>query len=250
VKQEEKERKKMATLALMYKEKQLQAYPLGMGDTLIIGRQNTNDIVIDNLAVSSLHSKVESIGEDFLLIDLQSENGSFVNDKRIKSHWLNDGDVITVGKHTLLFSNPKTRNSPGKMSSSIIETMQMDTEKFRQLLKQNEIDLPPAEDRPRKTISGSLAFLSERRQNLPLNELPVRIGKAASSDIVVKGLFIGKTAAVINKIGDGWHLSYVGGLAKVKINGNTVKTAVKLSRLDIITIGGSKIQFIEQLTHP
>jgi pSer/pThr/pTyr-binding forkhead associated (FHA) protein len=239
----------MAILSLTYNEKRLENFPIGIGDTLIIGRQNTNDIVIDNLAVSFLHSKVESIGNEFLLIDLNSENGSFVNDKRINAHWLKDGDVITIGKHSLLFSNPKTKNLPGKMSSSIIETVQMDTAKFRELLRKNQIDTPP-EFKSKSASSAALTFLSESRKNFPLSEKPVRIGKAVTSDIVVQGIFVGKTAAIINWMSDGWHISHVGGLARVKVNRSNVKTAIKLNRLDIITIGSTKMQFLLQAVTP
>jgi pSer/pThr/pTyr-binding forkhead associated (FHA) protein len=239
----------MATLSLMYNEKRLESYPIGMGDTLKIGRQNTNDIVIDNLAVSSLHSKVESSGDEFLLIDLQSENGSFVNDKRINAHWLKDGDVITIGKHTLLFSNPKPKNLPRRMSSSIVETVQMDTAKFRELLKKNEPS-SRLEPTPQKTRSAVLSFLSERRENVHLSKIPVRLGKGPTSDIVIKGLFVGKTAAVINWMSDSWHISNVGGFAKVKINGTSINTSVRLKKLDIITIGKTKMQFFVQPATP
>jgi pSer/pThr/pTyr-binding forkhead associated (FHA) protein len=40
----------------------LENYPIGAGDTLLIGRNKVNDIIIDNLAVSAQHAKIESIG--------------------------------------------------------------------------------------------------------------------------------------------------------------------------------------------
>jgi pSer/pThr/pTyr-binding forkhead associated (FHA) protein len=233
----------MAVLSLMYNKKRLENFPIGMGDTFIIGRQDTNDIVIDNLAVSFHHAKIESIGDEFLLIDLHSENGTFVNDQRIKAHWLSDGEVITIGKHILKFSNPKNRNLFEKMSSSVIETMQMDTEKFRELLRKNRLGSQSA-TATKGSPAAVLTFLSERRKNLLLGEKPVRLGKDHSADIVVPGVFVGKTAAVINWMGDGWHISYVGGLARLKVNGRVVRTALKLNGLDIITIGKTKIQFL------
>ena len=234
----------MAVFSLRYKNKRLESFPIGMGDTFMIGRQAANDIVIDNLAVSFHHAKVESIGDEFLLIDLHSENGSFVNDQRIKAHWLADGDIITIGKHALLFSNPKNKNLPDKMSSSIVETMQMDTEKFRELLNRNGLKKPPG-GKVRSARTPVLAFLSERRKKMPLGERPVRIGKAPTSDIVVNGLLVGKTAAVINRLEDGCYLSRVGGLARVKINGQAVKAAVKLNMLDVIALGKLKMQFLQ-----
>ena len=234
----------MAVLSLMYNNKRLENFPIGMGDTFMIGRRAANDIVIDNLAVSFHHAKVESIGDEFLLIDLHSENGSFVNDQRIKAHWLVDGDIIAIGKHTLLFSNPKCNNLPDKMSPSIVKTMQMDTEKFRELLKQNGLKKLPGV-KARSAAIPALAFLSERRKKLLLGEHPVRIGKEPTSDIVVNGLLIGKMAAVINRVEDGWYLSCVGGLARVKVNGQVVKASIKLNRLDVIILGKLAMQFLQ-----
>jgi len=180
----------MAVLSLMYKKKRLENFPIDMGDTFITDRQDTNNIVIDNLAVSFHHAKIESIGHEFLLIDLHSENGSFGNDQCIKAHWLTDGDAITIGKHTVLFSNPKIKNLPEKMSSSVIQTMPMDTAKFRELLKKNGLGYQP-ELNAKNSVAAALVFLSDRRKNLPLTKKPVSIGKALTSDIVVQGIFIG-----------------------------------------------------------
>lgn len=235
----------MAVLALKYKGRGLERFPIGMGDTFIIGRHDGNDIVIDNLAVSFHHAKIESIGDEFLLIDLHSENGTFVNDQRIKAHWLADGDIITINKHTLNFSNPQNQSLPDKIAPSIIETMQMDTAKFRELLRKNNMPVP-IESGAKRTVVPVLAFLGERRRDFQLGDRQVSIGKDPTADIVVRGMLVAGTAAVINRLEDGWHLSRVGGLARVKLNGVPVKTAMRLHRLDIISLGKLKMQFLER----
>ena len=232
----------MATLALSCNRKQLENFPIGMGDTFMIGRQEANDIVVDNPAVSFHHAKIEAVGDEFLLIDLHSENGTFVNEQRIKAHWLADGDIITIGKHTLHFSNPQKQGRPEKPTGSIIETMQMDTRRFRELLKKNGVTLS-SKTGTRDEADHVLAFLSEHRKEVPLGERPIRIGREQTSDIVVHGLFVAGTAAVINRLEDGWHINRVGGLARVKVNGVAVRTATKLNRLDIVSIGRTKLQF-------
>jgi pSer/pThr/pTyr-binding forkhead associated (FHA) protein len=231
----------MAVISLRYNDTPLQSYPIGMGDTFMIGRHQVNDIVIDNLAVSFQHAKIEAVGDEFLLIDLKSENGSFVNEQRVKAHWLCDGDVITIGKHSLVFSDPQNRNAPGKMSS-IIETMQMDTEKFRELLRKN--NLLAADAAGGSPPTGVLAVLSDTRKDLPLGPRPVRIGRAATSDIVAGGFGVAPTAAVINRLEDGWYLSYTGGWTRVRVNDRRVRTSVKLNRLDVITLGRLTMQFL------
>jgi pSer/pThr/pTyr-binding forkhead associated (FHA) protein len=241
----------MAVLSLQFNGKELRNFPIGIGDSFVIGRHPVNDIVIDNLAVSFQHAKIESIGDEFLLIDLKSENGSFVNDQRIKAHWLIHGDVVTIGKHTLLFSNPKRNTSSDRFSSSIIKTMQIDTEKFRSLLKQSKPDGPRDAGTPkvasvdnRSGLKGVLAILSGERRELILSDATVRIGKAPNADIVVRGFGVGATAAVINRLADGWYLSYVEGLARVRVNRKPVKASVKLTRLDVIRLRKTKIQFL------
>jgi pSer/pThr/pTyr-binding forkhead associated (FHA) protein len=229
----------MAVISLMYQNKRLDSVPIGMGDSFMIGRQPGQDIVIDNLAVSFHHAKVEAVGDEFLLIDLKSENGTFVNNRRIKAHWLADGDVVAIGKHTLVFSDPSTRKTADTGPASIIETMQMDTEQFRNLQRRT-----PAGETAVPDVRPTLAVLSGQRRELPLGEKSVRIGRSKTADIVADGLFVGETAAVINRLADGWYVSRVGGLARVKVNDQTIGEAVKLKRLDVIAVGKLRLQFL------
>ena len=241
----------MAVLSLCYSGKELRSYPIGMGDAFVIGRHPVNDIVIDNLAVSFQHAKIESIADEFLLIDLRSENGSFVNNQRIKAHWLIDGDEISIGKHTLVFSNPKGNSGADHFPASIIKTMQIDTEKVRALLTQSQqagrcegSAAKEASVENRKGHKGKLVVLSGERQELVLGNRSVRIGKSSNADIRVRGFWVGLTAAVINRLEDGWYLSYVGGLSRIRVNREVVKASVKLNRLDVIRLGRTTIQFL------
>jgi len=241
----------MAVLSLRYSGKELRNYPIGMGDAFVIGRHPVNDIIIDNLAVSFQHAKIESIADEFLLIDLKSENGSFVNSQRIKAHWLIDGDEISIGKHTLVFSNPKGNSGADHFSASVIKTMQIDTEKVRALLNQSQragrceaSASKTASVENRKDHKGKLVVLSGERQELVLGNRSVRIGKSSNADIRARGFGVGRTAAVINRLEDGWYLSYVGGLSRIRVNREVVKASIKLNRLDVIRLGRTTIQFL------
>lgn len=92
----------MGELVLTFNDKTLNEFTLKQGDTTI-GRRPDNDIVIDNLAVSGQHASIFTVGEDSFIQDLQSTNGTFINNKRISRHRLTDGDEILIGKHVLLF---------------------------------------------------------------------------------------------------------------------------------------------------
>jgi len=85
-------------------------YPLEK-ERMTIGRRPTNDIHIDNLAVSGQHAAVISIGNDAFLEDLDSTNGTLVNGKPVKKHVLQHGDVIEIGKYQLKFVNEAVINA-------------------------------------------------------------------------------------------------------------------------------------------
>src|SRR5204863_1092714 len=66
-----------------------------------IGRKPHNDIQIDNLAVSGEHAVIVTILNDSFLEDLGSTNGTVVNGNPIKKHFLQNNDVIELGKYKL-----------------------------------------------------------------------------------------------------------------------------------------------------
>jgi len=92
----------MAKLILKFEDRVLKEIPVGAA-MVKIGRVPDNTVMIDNPAVSSHHARVFRDGDSFVLEDLQSTNGTFVNDNRVTRHTLANGDTIAVGKHRLVF---------------------------------------------------------------------------------------------------------------------------------------------------
>jgi pSer/pThr/pTyr-binding forkhead associated (FHA) protein len=236
----------MPNLTLKFKNKSIGDYPLKRGVSLTIGRRKNNDVVIDNLAVSGHHAKIDSVGDGFVLIDLQSKNGSFVNEQIINSHWLQQGDVINIGKHSLVFEYCEGEQIPDDDSDKIEKTMVMDTSQYRSMVKRSQPDIPkPLIRNNRADIAGGLSFLTGGGGKVKLTDKITKIGKHPQSDIVIKGLWVGATAATISKRPDGFYLSYVGGMSKPKVNDKTLKHSILLNDLDVIDIGATKLQFYE-----
>jgi pSer/pThr/pTyr-binding forkhead associated (FHA) protein len=73
-----------------------------------IGRKPHNDIQIDNLAVSGEHAVIVTILADSFLEDLGSTNGTLVNGQPIKKHFLQNNDVVELGKYKLKYINDQT----------------------------------------------------------------------------------------------------------------------------------------------
>lgn len=232
----------MPQLTLKFKNDFIQTYDIAGGQSLTIGRLEDNDIVIENLAVSGHHAKIDAVGDGYLLTDLQSKNGCFVNEKLAASHWLNQGDVVSIGKHMLEFSfkeGEKQTSSPRVNQRD--QTMVMDTDHYRNMLDKNGATDRKGVDAGKPV--GMLSYLSGGEGEVELARKLIKIGKAPANDIVVGGLTVGSTAATISKRPNNYVLSYVSGLSKPKVNGKAVKQSVMLNEFDVIEIGSLRMQF-------
>ena len=237
----------MPTLKLNFKNKTLENFPVRKGYSLTIGRKRNNDVIIENLAVSSHHAKIDSVGDEFVLIDLQSKNGSFVNEKLIASHWLKPGDVINIGKHSLVFSCSDDDEWAGDETDEIEKTMVMDTSKYRSMVDKSKPEAAAPQTSAKKIDTiAILSFLDGGSGKYKCRQSITKIGKHPDSDIVVKGFLVGRTSATISKRPDGFYLSYVGGVSRPKVNSKKVKHERLLYDNDIIEIGTTTMQFFER----
>jgi pSer/pThr/pTyr-binding forkhead associated (FHA) protein len=92
----------MAKILVKFRDVVRQEYHLA-SPIITIGRSSSNDIPVDNLAVSRHHAQIIKEGDHYLVEDLDSNNGTYLNGDRIQNHPLKDGDNIQIGKHVLQF---------------------------------------------------------------------------------------------------------------------------------------------------
>ncbi len=258
----------MPTLTLSLKNKFVKAYKLKKGVALTIGRRQDNYIVIDDPAVSGHHAKIDDLGERLVLTDLQSKNGSFVNEQLVHSQWLKDEDVITIGEHSLLLNYDLKEQAPADGVDDFDETQAMNTTQHRKMMiksnptksinvvrfwDQNQnrgkvrnvepsASETPTDDQAREPV-GTLDYLDGGVGQVKLTRKITTIGTDPTSDIVIKGLLMDPTAATINKTPEGFCFNYIGGRPRPKINDEPVKGSTFLAVSDIIQIGSSRLQF-------
>lgn len=228
----------MPKLTLKFKDSVIQIYNFKKDKTICIGRRENNDIVISNLTVSGNHAKIDFTEKGYLLTDLKSKNKTYVNGKEVDEAVLKDQDVIGIGKHSLVF-NLKNDHArvPSEPESGIDKTMALNVD------TQKEIHGKAAVAGGIKAVTAVLVFVEGGEGRFELAGNKVRIGKNPSNDIVIKGFFTGKIAAVIEKTPEGYTLSHQGGLAKVLVNNRVVKRPVVLEEFDSIKIAGVELQF-------
>ena len=76
--------------------------PLAVG-RVIVGRTSDNDLQIDSRFVSRHHCQIITGADGSVIEDLNSTNGIFVQGKRVRRYNLNDGDIVVIGKHELMY---------------------------------------------------------------------------------------------------------------------------------------------------
>ncbi len=258
----------MPKLTLTHGTKSLAEYQLKKGSSISIGRRESNKVVIEDPAVSGHHAKIDSLEDRFVLTDLQSKNGSFVNEELITSHWLKHGDVISIGEHCLVFEYNKKEKRYDEEQAKFDETQVMTSTQHRRMMSKSnptksisvvrfwekpesrgkvrknipDVAKPPAESKPKEAI-GALTYLAGGMGTIVLTRKITTVGKDPTSDIVVKGLLISPTAFTIHRRTDGFYLEYIGGLPRPKINDQTIKDTTRLNDSDIIEIGSIRLQF-------
>lgn len=238
----------MPRLILTFNKQVIKEYPF-LKDSITIGRNEDNGIIIDNLAVSSYHAKIDKVGPDYILTDLQSTNGTFVNDQSIVSHKLSHGDNITIGKHILLFvAAGKAKEAEALEKMDLDRTMLLDTARQKELLAKQQP--PPKVPKVPEKI-GVVSFINgSDLGEIVLKKKLTKIGKADTSEIKLSGMFIGSTAATISRRPSGYTISFTGGRSKLKVNGEIVKESVSLKDFDTIELGSYRFQFYQKEVKP
>jgi pSer/pThr/pTyr-binding forkhead associated (FHA) protein len=79
---------------------------------LIIGRTAANDLQIESRFVSRHHCQIVTTAHNCVIEDLNSTNGIFMHSKRVRYHNLNDGDVVMIGQHELLYIDERAQHRP------------------------------------------------------------------------------------------------------------------------------------------
>jgi len=80
----------------------------------IIGRTEENDLPIDSKYISRHHAQIVTTMNTSILEDLNSTNGVYVRSKRVRRRILNDGDVIRIGEHEIMYIDERqVRSKPG-----------------------------------------------------------------------------------------------------------------------------------------
>jgi pSer/pThr/pTyr-binding forkhead associated (FHA) protein len=236
----------MPRLILKFDDRELAERSVGQ-QAVTIGRLPDNDIVVDNAAVSGRHAKVYKQGDKYILEDLQSTNGTFINGQRVGTQVLKDGETITIGKHTIVFDRAggEAPAEPALKTDFLPElggTMMLDTERQRSLLA--GVAEPKSKTAKGAAIRvGTLTVVDGKsdQSGYTLSSHTSMIGKADTCLVRLKGWFKPKTALAIARKGDGYSATPLGG--KTLVNGEQLTGRRDLEDGDVLQVSGLTLEF-------
>lgn len=214
----------MAAIILAKNGVTLQRIPL-LKERITIGRRTYNDIVIDEPGVSAEHAVLVFALGDLYFQDMGSTNGSRINGQPVLKHFLHDGDVIELGRHTMQYCSSEDVLSAGG-------EMALGTQGAGDLSQITTTFL--ANDETEFGRPAMIEILSGHYsgRKIPLTQPLTTIGSPSVQ------------IAVLARGRDGYSVTHVDGKIHPLVNGKSSGMATQgLSNGDLIDLAGTKIRF-------
>lgn len=209
----------MPRLTISFKEIPLQSVDLELGETRI-GRDPSNTVQIDSLAVADFHAVIHASLEGYVLKKANPDHALHVNDEAVTGEKeLHNGDVISIGKHSVQFthlaekpSHPETAAPPKPQ--------------------------PAASTRPRfRPMEGNFQVMNGKRIGMviSLKNAVTQIGKESSGMVTV------------HRTDEGYTITPGSEEVLLTINGLPVTGAdAPLNDNDIVRINSTLLQFFHK----
>lgn len=238
-------------------------------ERMTIGRKAHNDVVIDNLAVSGEHAAIVTILNDSFLEDLDSTNGVMVNGTQVKKHFLQNNDVIEIGKYKLKYLN----DQPSQATAADFErTMVLRAPAGGAAAAAKKVQEPAAVSQTQANVAvavaakaaspapieatGKFAEMSDTTAQQPVSggaspaaAVQILTGPNAGKELeLVKNLTTlgkpGLQVAVLTRRSNGYFITHVEGANYPVLNGAQLNEHPhQLKDHDIIELAGIKMEF-------
>lgn len=239
----------------------IKEYPLTKERTTI-GRKPHNDIVIDNLAVSSEHAAVITILNDSFFEDLGSTNGSIVNGATTQKHFLQNNDVIEIGKYKLKYLNDQpTQTSAADFEKTMVLRAPVKTAqppKVEESFNRTQVNVSTNDAKPETATQFNST--SPRVDVKPAAPAPAAVQPPSALIQILNGPNLGKElelsknlttlgkpgvqVAVLARRPHGYFITHVEGGSFPLVNGSSVgEQPHQLKDHDIIELAGVKMEF-------
>jgi pSer/pThr/pTyr-binding forkhead associated (FHA) protein len=193
---------------------------------LTIGRALDNDLILNDAAVSLHHARIAKIQDLFYIEDLGSTNNTFVNEQRTDEQPLTPGDQIRIGDQVLIFEQAAA-DTADVLAEPLDETVVLTQRQSTVGPKATLLVVEGRTDRTQYQLSGPVAV----------------IGNDAHATVKLRGWFAPRVAAQFNQHPSGYAIQPGPNQKELRVNGQSVETAVVLTDGDVIEVAGVKLSF-------
>lgn len=239
----------MAKLLLKFNGAVIREIPLDKPQ-LTVGRKEANDVVIDNPAISGRHCRFQLADGVVTVEDLDSTNGTFVNDKRVLKLDLKHNDVVVLAKHSLVFID-EPPPPPAPQSEPAREMTQPLPDKTTKITPEEMEKMRLSAARSAVGDGARMGGLRVLKGGVDATEYELKglstyLGKAERAQVRIRsaGFFSGApdVAASVHRRAEGYVLVALEP-GYPKVNGAAVSGQALLKDGDIIECGGTTLQF-------
>jgi len=242
----------MPILTLKFEDEALKTYRIDE-PVVTVGRLPENTISIVNMGVSRRHARMEIEPDgSYTITDLNSLNGTYVNDKRVTKTVLSFGDKIIIGKYTILFDKgssdpgappaPPARKPTAATASSTSDTLHVTTTQAPSAAAHAQ---DKGEDDAKGAALGCPVLIETNKHVVyKIEKDLLTLGNSEGDDIFIDGLFIDEAHVCIERRPDGLWLTSKKLFGKVKVNGKKTKDHM-LEHKDRIEIGSSTLRYMQ-----
>jgi pSer/pThr/pTyr-binding forkhead associated (FHA) protein len=228
----------MPRLILTLNNNVLSSHSVSPDEQLTIGRHPDNHICIDHLSVSGHHAALRLVGQKLFLKDLESRNGTLLNNEPVTEAQVAHQDWITIGHHIFIVDLYESLS----LESAENELKAFSSKGGADADQTMVLDREPTPD---GWGFDYLSFLTGDREDYELTDRKVSIGRNKEAEIRIGGfwaMLAGEPSATITRRQDDYFLEYIQGMLKPKVNGATVTGPYKLNHQDVIKIGPVEVQ--------
>lgn len=212
-------------------------------DKVTIGRTDNNTLMLADEGVSREHAAIEYKNGNYFITDLGSQNGVFLNNKKIESAKLKYWDEIQIHNFVIKFMAKQGNEKSSKQEESSVD-VESDKTKFFNLTDEKQLD-----DLRKQTKECFLIYTDKSgvSQNHLIKKPRIIIGKSKNADIKISGWFVPAIAATIERQGNSYEL-IPGKRGKATYLNQKINKSIKLVDDSGFVVREVEFKFFNRLT--
>lgn len=208
----------MAKLTVFFRDKAIHSGLFENG-VVHIGRDQTNDLTIDNLAVAPVHAAIIIRDDACAIKQLNDQFPLVVNGEATKACNLNNNDMISMGKHAILFNTAESVEFPAAPDDSLVNDVKSLNQEIGSQLTSPAANL--------QIMNGN-----NIGKILPLKNAMTRLGHDGNGVIA------------ISKRKDGYFVSILENSGTITVNNEPLDDkSLKLNTNDVLVVNNTSLQF-------